>query len=139
MDLAGAHKKVTDLEIKIEELENEVEDQKQKLEARDLQIRDITFANDVKITELNFKMECKDRECELSTDEKINELRDKMQQSLNESDIRRVRAEAMLETYEKLDTGDERKQITGMLSGLLKDLPKMKSDVVVNNSTKASK
>ena len=58
------------------------------------------------------------------------DLRKEMQKSLIESDLKRVKAEASLETYEKMDTKAERKHIQNMLEKAIEGLSKAKVQVV---------
>lgn len=79
-----------------------------------------------KVTKLEWDLEkaktlCKDerdmdkRKMELSIEEERNKLRKEMEKALIESDLKRVEAIAKLETYEKMDTKEERKVLQQML------------------------
>ncbi len=58
----------------------------------------------------------------LDIEEAKNALRKEMQQKLIESDLLRVEALAKLETYEKMDTKDDRKHMRSMLQEAIKGL-----------------
>lgn len=66
----------------------------------------------------------------LDIDMAKNEIRKEMEQALIESDLRRVKAEASLETFEEMDTKEERKTIQEMLSKAIDGLSQAKQVVV---------
>lgn len=67
---------------------------------------------------------------ELDVQKALNGLRKEMQKSLIESDLKRVKAEACLETYVKMDTKAEREHIRKMLDKAIEGLSKAKVQVV---------
>lgn len=93
------------------------------------------FRNQVEVlkeelTKTRFELSCQKRENELKVQEELNKLKKEMQKSLVESDIRRERAEAKLETYEKMDTKSERNEIREMLKEAIKGLSGNKVQIV---------
>lgn len=77
-----------------------------------------------RIREGRFDLECEKRRNELKIDEEKNKLRDAMKKDLIESDLKRVKAETALETYEKMDTKEDRDHNRKMLEKAIDGLSK---------------
>ena len=93
------------------ELEEEVAKQKKKIEEQDKAIWILEREK-----ELDGKLE------EMNIEKTRAEIRKQMQKDLIESDLRRVKAEAMYDAYVKMDTKDERKHIRNMLEKAITSL-----------------
>ena len=79
---------------------------------------------------LNREIEFIKRDTDLKTQEALNKLRAEMKKSLYESDMRRVKAEAKLEIYEKINTKDDANKICEMLADAIKGLSQLKPVVI---------
>ena len=71
-----------------------------------------------------------EREYDLKTEEKLNELRKEMQESLIKSDLLRTEALAKLEIYEKTDTKADANTIKEMVTKLISTIGKQNINVV---------
>lgn len=86
------------------------------------------FKDKIRQLELDAKYEAKIKALDIESAK--NEIRKEMQKSLIESDLKRVKAEASLATYEKMDTKTERLHIQKMLDKAIEGLSKAKVQVV---------
>lgn len=75
-------------------------------------------------------MEHLKREQDLLIEAARNEIRKDLHKALLESDLKRVKAESALATYEKMDTKDERKAVQKMLETAITGLSQQKVNIV---------
>jgi len=74
------------------------------------------------LRELKWKVNCAEREYQLKTEEKLNEVKKSMQESLVKSDILRTEAIAKLEIYEKTDSKADANAIKDMIGKLIEKI-----------------
>jgi len=72
--------------------------------------------------DLRDESDIRKRQNALSIEEAKNEIRKEMQKRLIESDLLRTEAVAKLDTYEKMDTKDDRKHMRSMLDKAITSL-----------------
>lgn len=100
-------------------LEREMDQvRKESLEARE-ELRDIKW-----------KLSTVEKEAELLTEKKLNDLRKSMQESLIKSDLLRTEALARLEIYEKTDTKADANTIKDMVKQLIDVVGKQSLNVI---------
>ncbi len=92
------------------------------LEGKNTMLTETVKQRDCTICEMDMEKSYAKRDMNLEIKEKLNALRSEMQQSLIESDIKRVKAEAHLETYKEMDTKTERIHQREMLKKAIEGL-----------------
>ena len=106
----------------------------------DRTVADVMSASELRIKVLEDALSVMKQECELAAQAEINVLRDEVQASLVESDMRRVAAETALETYLSIDNKTDKEQNAKLLETLVEGtVSALKKSGVVQNITTTNK
>jgi hypothetical protein len=119
-----------DREENMADLVKALREEHKKLIAANDELIAVNKKKDDEIRDLKWKMSTMEKEYELSTEKKINELRKSMQESLIKSDLVRTEAVAKLEIYEKTDSKADANAIKDMIGKLIEKIGSQTVNVV---------